>query len=37
MNKTEKHKRDLIEIFSDFVKTGDDKTLIKYLINNSNL
>lgn len=37
MNKTEKHKNDLIEIFSSFINNGDEKELIKYLLENSNL
>ena len=37
MNKTEKHKNDLIDIFSSFIDNGDEKELIKYLLDNSNL
>ncbi|UCE08009.1 MAG: hypothetical protein JSW07_08265 [bacterium] len=37
MSKKENHKRDLVNLFDEYFKTGDQKKLLKYLISNSNL
>ncbi len=37
MSKKENHKQDLGNFFDEFLKTGDDRAIIEYLVSNSNL
>ena len=37
MGKKEKHKEDLIVLFDNFIETKNRKSLLDYLISNSNL
>jgi 3-methyladenine DNA glycosylase AlkC len=37
MSKKENHKQDLINLFDGYLKTGDQKKILEYLISNSNL
>jgi hypothetical protein len=37
MSKKENHKRDLVDLFDEFIKTGNAERLMGYIISNSNL
>ncbi len=37
MSKKENHKKDLVNLFDEFLKTGEEGKIIEYIISNSNL